>query len=33
MIPVTGFFEYGIAALLGVVIMMALGMWALVAEE
>ncbi len=32
MVPVSGFFEYGIAALLGVAIMMGLGIWALVGE-
>ncbi len=32
MVPVNGFFEYGIAALLGVAIMMGLGIWALVGE-
>ena len=31
--PVSGFFEYGIAALLGAAIMMALGIWALVDES
>jgi len=33
MVPVSRFFEYGIAALLGVAIMMALGVWALVSES
>ncbi|GEM_PF-1028982 len=33
MVPVSGFFEYGIAALLGVAIMMGLGIWALVGED
>ncbi|MCI0528305.1 MAG: hypothetical protein L0Y56_12770 [Nitrospira sp.] len=33
MVPVSGFFEYGIAALLGVVVMMSLGIWALVGED
>ena len=30
--PVSGFFEYGIAALLGVSVMVALSIWALVSE-
>ena len=33
MVPVSGFFEYGIAALLGVAIMMGLAIWALVGED
>ena len=33
MVPVNGFFEYGIAALLGSVGMIALSIWALIADD
>ena len=32
MLPVSGFFEYGIAALLGAAVMLALGIWGLVTD-
>jgi hypothetical protein len=33
MIPVNGFIEYGVAALLGAVGMIALSIWALISED
>lgn len=33
MVPVNGFFEYGIAALLGAVGMIVLSIWALVSDD
>lgn len=33
MVPVSGFFEYGIAALLGAAVMIVLGVWALVDDS
>ena len=33
MLPVSGFFEYGIAALVGAAAMLALGIWSLVADS